>query len=130
MATSARAKQARELHDWTIQTIGLLRQLINVLSNTIDAWDMFNRIDIGYFWDNGTSQNLSPSSLRSLRSLLAIDKAFGELRHAQKTLEHTRKVCKDLAGVVSFKLPTAIALPSCWELLLTCVARTSFICRK
>ena len=98
MASGVQGKRARELYDRTVQNIELLRQLSNVLSKTTDAWDAFNRTYIGFFSENGTSQ--TPST-HCLQSLLAINKAFDELRRAQQTLEHLTDACEHLARKVS-----------------------------
>jgi hypothetical protein len=86
-------KAVREFCEWNRKVVKLLRQLIRVLSNTIEAWDEFKRKKIGYFLYDGESAMFS-TSLRP--SLMAIDTTFWELKVLQKTLEDLKtELCED-----------------------------------
>jgi hypothetical protein len=80
--------------------VKLLRQLIRGLSGTVRAWDKFQRKEIGYFLYDGES-GASSSSLK--RSLVAIDKAFSELKDLQGSLQDLKKeLCENNPQGVSY----------------------------
>jgi hypothetical protein len=39
----------RSFSEWSREMVALLRKLVNRLGNTVDAWDRFQRKDMGYF---------------------------------------------------------------------------------
>lgn len=73
--------------------VKLLRQLISVLSNTVEAWDEFKRKDIRYFRSEGEPPNNSPP-LKHL--VAAVDTAFWNLRVLRGKLQNLKKeLCED-----------------------------------
>jgi hypothetical protein len=72
---------------WNREMVKLLRQLISGLSDTVGAWDEFQRKEIGYFLYDGDSPTTS-SSLKP--SVAAVDKAFSELSGLLRKLQDLR----------------------------------------
>ena len=73
--------------------VKLLRQLISGISDTVGAWDEFQRKEIGYFLYDGDSPTTS-SSLKP--SVAAVDKAFSELSSLLRKLQDLRnELCED-----------------------------------
>jgi len=70
--------------------VEILRLLLNCLSETVWAWEGFQRREIGYF----QPENHSPTGPRSMPdcklSIEAIDKAYSELRILQCKLQAMR----------------------------------------
>jgi hypothetical protein len=101
-----RAAEMKEAFDWTLQTMGLLRQLDGVLSDTVEAWKSFNSPgeDIGYFRDTDRAA-ISPNARRSLHAIKAI---FRQLEGHQKKMVLLNKCCSDFSKAVSRN-----ALPIC-----------------
>jgi hypothetical protein len=68
-----RVKNVKKTYDWTHQTIELLTQLSDVLSETIKAWEMFTYPDgdICYFlnsrFSSGSGQDRLDLSLRVIK---------------------------------------------------------------
>jgi hypothetical protein len=89
----------KEAFDWTLQTIDLLRRLDGVLSNTVEAWKLFNSPDgdISYFRDTDAAA-ISPNAHRSLHAIKAI---FRQLQENQKTMVLLNKCCSDFSKAVS-----------------------------
>jgi len=75
--------------------VRLIRQLISGLSDTVGAWDEFERKEIGYFLYDGESPSTSsPPSLKS--SVAAVDKAFSALKVLLRKLRDLEKeLCED-----------------------------------
>lgn len=94
--SSNRDKTRQELRDfsiWSTHMVRLLRQLIGGLSDTVGAWDEFQRKEIGYFLYDGESPTAS-SSLKS--SVAAVDKAFSALKVLLRKLRDLEKeLCED-----------------------------------
>jgi len=64
--------------------VGLLRNLITKLTTTVDAWDRFQRKDIGYFLFDDDS----PTSFAFLKGLVNdVDTGFSDLSDILKSLE-------------------------------------------
>ena len=93
------AEEMKEAFDWTLQTMGLLRRLDGVLSDTVEAWKSFNSPDedIGYFHDTDDAA-ISPSARRSLHAIKAI---FRQLQGYQKRMALLNKCCSDYSKAVS-----------------------------
>jgi hypothetical protein len=73
--------------------VKLLRQLIRGLSDTVGAWEKFQRKEIGYFLHDG-KHSTAPPSLKL--SVSAVDKAFSELKELHRKLEELKKeLCED-----------------------------------
>jgi hypothetical protein len=73
--------------------VGLLRQLISGLSDTVGAWDKFQRKEIGYFLYDGESSTAA-STLKS--SVNAVDNAFWDLKDLLRKLRDLEsELCKD-----------------------------------
>jgi len=73
--------------------VRLLRQLTGRLSDTVVAWDEFQRKEIGYFLYDGESPTAS-SSLKT--SAAAIDKTFSDLKALLRKLQCLQKeLCED-----------------------------------
>jgi hypothetical protein len=89
----------KEAFDWTLQTMGLLRRLDGVLSDTVEAWKSFNSPgeDIGYFRDTDAAA-ISPNARRSLHAIKAI---FRQLQGSQKKMALLNKCCSDFSTAVS-----------------------------
>ena len=68
--------------------VNLLEQLISSLSDTVQAWEEFQRKEIGYFLYGSDSLNCS-APLRPIVD--AIDKEFSQLRDNLLKLERLRK---------------------------------------
>jgi hypothetical protein len=94
-----RATEMKEAFDWTLQTMGLLRRLDGVLSDTVEAWKSFNSPgeDIGYFRDTDRAA-ISPNARRSLHAIKAI---FRQLQGHQKKMVLLNKCCSDFSRAVS-----------------------------
>lgn len=94
-----RAAEMKEAFDWTLQTMGLLRRLDGVLSDTVEAWKSFNSPgeDIGYFRDTDGAA-ISPNARRSLHAIKAI---FRQLQGNQKKMVLLNKCCSDFSRAVS-----------------------------
>jgi hypothetical protein len=94
-----RAAEMKEAFDWTLQTMGLLRWLDGVLSDTVEAWKSFNSPDedLGYFRDTDTAA-ISPNARRSLHAIKAI---FRQLQGNQKKMVLLNKCCSDFSRAVS-----------------------------
>jgi hypothetical protein len=101
-----RTVEVKEAFDWAIQTMGLLRRLDGVLSNTVEAWKSFNSPgeDIGYFRDTDRAA-ISPNARRSLHAIKAV---FRQLEGYQKKMALLNKCCSDFSNAVSWN-----ALPIC-----------------
>src|SRR5271155_3925789 len=87
-----RTAEMKEAFDWTLQTMGLLRRLDGVLSDTVEAWKSFNSPgeDIGYFRDTDAAA-ISPNARRSLHAI----KAIFQLQGSQKKMALLNKRCSD-----------------------------------
>jgi hypothetical protein len=94
----------KEAFDWTLQTMGLLRRLDGVLSDTVEAWKSFNFPggDIGYFRDT----DKAAISQNARRSLHAINAIFRQLEGNQKKMVLLNKCCSDFSRAVSRKHPS------------------------
>jgi len=89
---SKTGQEARDYTNWNIQFLELLRQLIRRLSDTIEAWDEFQRKEIGYFLYDGESPTASPS----LRPLLhSIDRVFSKFKGYLRKLQDFEKELRD-----------------------------------
>jgi hypothetical protein len=95
--------EIKEAFDWTVQAMGLLRRLNDILSNTVEAWKSFSDPDgdIGYFRDTDTA-SISPNARRSLHTIKAI---FRQLEETQKKITNLSKCCSEFKGNVSEPLP-------------------------
>ena len=102
-----RALEMKEAFDWTLQTMGLLRRLLGVLSDTVEAWKSFSSPgeDIGYFRDTDAAV-ISPNARRSLHTIKAI---FRQLQENQKKMFLLNKCCSDFSSAVS-RSPSHFAL--------------------
>jgi hypothetical protein len=73
--------------------VKLLRQLINCLSDTVGAWEKFQRKEIWYFIDDVDSPATSPTLKPSVN---AVDDAFLDLKELLEKLRHLEKeLCQD-----------------------------------
>ncbi len=81
------------------ETVTLLRRLIGCLWNTVNAWDRFQRKDIGYFlFDDGLPTN--SSFLKD--SVNVVDNIFLDLKDILKKLQQMeRDLCQDSPQGVS-----------------------------
>jgi hypothetical protein len=71
--------------------VGLIRRLKNRLSDTVAAWDEFQRGEIGYFNDGE-----STAVLPLMNSIRAVNKAFSELKEILRKLQELeRELCDD-----------------------------------
>jgi hypothetical protein len=87
--------ELRELFDWTIQTMQLLRQLRERFARTTQAWARFSSLDgdHSFFAD-----------IRDPRSLLALDTlhvSFQDLEDLQQELASLDKSCEESKAIVS-----------------------------
>jgi hypothetical protein len=100
-----RVKDVKKAFDWTQQAIELLSQLLDVLSETIKAWDMFKSPngDIGYFTDASTLPNTQKSPLHL--SFHSIQETFEQLECLYRQLLKLDKSCKNSAQTVSRTRP-------------------------
>jgi hypothetical protein len=91
---------------WTRQTIDLLGQLQERLSETIEAWEGFNSSDgdIGYFSDIDCSPD-AQQRRNCNESIAAIKETFEILRNLQRRLVLLEKTCQNLAKAVSTVVP-------------------------
>jgi len=91
--------EMKEAFDWTLQTMGLLRWLGGVLSDTVEACKSFNSSDgdVGYFRDTDAAA-ISPNARRSLHAIKAI---FRQLQGNQKKMVLLNKCCSDFSRAVS-----------------------------
>lgn len=82
-----------------VQTIEVLRQLLDVLSETTKAWERFNlhNGDINHFSAAAFTEN----SQSAYRSLHYINKVFDNLEGLQRKLQRQETVCQDLSQAVS-----------------------------
>ena len=94
------AEDVKKSFDWTHQTMELVSQLLDVLSETIKAWDIFNSSDgdIGYFSD---IDSLDTPRFRTRLSLCAIKEIFEILEGLQRKLLFLEKSCRNSAEAVS-----------------------------
>ncbi|KIX03972.1 uncharacterized protein Z518_07525 [Rhinocladiella mackenziei CBS 650.93] len=97
-----RSAEMKEAFDWALQTMGLLRRLHGVLSDTVDAWASFSSPgeDIGYF----QSSPAAPISQQARRSLRAVRTTFRELHGYQKRLALLIVSCSDFSETLNFHL--------------------------
>jgi hypothetical protein len=80
--------------------VTLLRRLRSTLSDTVDAWDKFQRKEIGYFLFDDASPTTS-SDLES--SVSAVDDVFLDLKGIFKKLRELEdELCQDNPQGVSF----------------------------
>jgi hypothetical protein len=106
-----RTAEMKEAFDWTLQTMGLLRRLDGVLSDTVDAWNAFSSPDedIGYFCDTDEAA-ISPQARRSLHTIKAI---FRQLRGNQKKMALLNKCCSDFSRGVSREFFSLLLMGVC-----------------
>ena len=98
----------KERFDWTMQTMGLLRQLLDILSETTQAWERFcsSNGDIGYFSDLKSSLN----DRFAYEKIGAIKEAFENLTHLRYKLINLEKSCQNQAQSVSCRDPFTLVL--------------------
>jgi hypothetical protein len=91
--------EMKEAFDWTLQTMGLLRRLDGVLSDTVEAWKSFNapHEGISYFQCTDTAA-ISPDARRALCAITAI---FRQLQGYQRRIALLNKSCSDYSKAVS-----------------------------
>jgi hypothetical protein len=96
-----RAEEIKEVFNWTLKTMELLRRLDGVLSTTIEAWKSFNspHEDIDYFRE--TDRAAISSNAR--RSLHTIETIFRQLQEHQKKIFLLNTCCWDFSRAVSRK---------------------------
>jgi hypothetical protein len=94
--------------DWTVQTMGVLRRIDVVLSNTIEAWKAFSASDgdITYFGP-ALEAGISPNARRSLHNTKT---HFRQLERLQKKINHLSKCCSQFKENVSCH-PSSYLLP-------------------
>jgi hypothetical protein len=75
--------------------VKLLTKLISRLSDTICAWDQFNKNEIGHFlYDEGDHHPTASSPLKA--SVAAVEKAYSDLNGFLRKLQKLEKeLCKD-----------------------------------
>jgi hypothetical protein len=85
------AELTEERFDWYCQTVGLLSDLTNVLSETIDQLNTFFTTggDMMYFHDTGTSAVSSDAN----RWLIDIKQAIWQLETLQRRVSYLRDSC-------------------------------------
>lgn len=90
--------ELRQSYQWTQQNKNLLRHLIRVLSNQLDAWGKFSSSSgsIQYFHEQHAM-----TSLESRKSLAAAAKHFTELETYHKCLQELEKGCSETSEAVS-----------------------------
>lgn len=112
-STRFQPKDVKKICDRTQRARELLSKLINVLSATINAWEMFNAQhgDICYFLDFDSSQATSRDSVYGC--LRSINESFRELQFIQQKLILLQDSCRGLAKDVSQSqiIFFAIAIP-------------------
>jgi hypothetical protein len=109
-------QKLREFSNWSAQMVQLLTQLICGLSDTVRAWEEFQRNDIWYFID-GESPTTS-SHLES--SVRAVSKTFSHLHGIlQKLQELKKELCKDNPQGVSHP-PTPMLKTNCFRAFEKC----------
>ena len=72
--------------------VELSRQLIRLLSGTVEAWGEFQRKEIGYFLYDGESPTASPSLRPSLDN---IDRVFSNLKGCLRKLQDFEKELRE-----------------------------------
>jgi hypothetical protein len=78
--------------NWNTQMVELSRQLIRLLSGTVEAWGEFQRKEIGYFLYDGESPTASPSLRPSLDN---IDRVFSNLKGCLRKLHDFEKELRE-----------------------------------
>jgi hypothetical protein len=89
----------REIGTWNGEMVTLLRKLISKLGDTVEAWDRFQKKDIGYFmFDDGL-----PTTSSLLRfSVNEVDNVFLDLKDILRKLRKLEKgLCQDSPQGVS-----------------------------
>jgi hypothetical protein len=80
----------REIGAWNRKMVALLRRLISRLGDTVDAWDRFQRKDIGYFLfddDAPTKASLLKGSVNVVDNIfLDLKDIFRKLRQLEEEL--------------------------------------------
>ena len=86
-------KEVRKIGEWNGEMVTLLRKLISKLGDTIDAWDRFQRKDIGYFlFDDGLPTNASLLKC----SVNEVDNVFLDLKDILRKFRQLEKgLCQD-----------------------------------
>jgi hypothetical protein len=89
----------REIGAWNRKMVALLRKLISRLGDTVDAWDRFQRKDIGYFLfddDAPTKASLLKGSVND------VDNVFLDLKDIFRKLRQLEdELCQDSPQGVS-----------------------------
>ncbi|KAH8588290.1 hypothetical protein B0O99DRAFT_693577 [Bisporella sp. PMI_857] len=98
------AEDIKKSFDWTHQTMDLLSQLLDVLSETIKAWEIFNSPsgDINYFSDIYSSQDAQQP--RTRLSLRAIKETMETMEGLQQKLFLLDKSCRNSAEALQLRL--------------------------
>jgi hypothetical protein len=73
-----------------------LLELANTLSKTVDAWDEFQKSELGYFLNDHSPRDAQNSAL----SINAIKKHFKEMRDQLRILQNQEKLCNNIAREV------------------------------
>jgi hypothetical protein len=100
---------AKEAFDWIQQTTELIIRLLEVLSETIEAWEAFRAPD----GDNGYFSDMSRAPLREsvLRSFRSINQSFQALKYCQQRLVSLKESCQNSASAVSRNIIRASTNP-------------------
>jgi hypothetical protein len=92
-------REVRKLGARNGEMVTLLRKLTNKLGDTIDAWDRFQRKDIGYFLFD---DELPTTAFLLKCSINAVDNVFLDLRDILRKLRQLEKgLCQDSPQGVS-----------------------------
>jgi hypothetical protein len=87
-------KKARDFSNWSSKMGNLLTKFISRLSDTIRAWDQFQKNEIGHFLYDEEHPTTSPPHLKA--SVAAVDKAYSDLNGFLWKLQKLQKdLCKD-----------------------------------
>jgi hypothetical protein len=86
-------REVRKIGAWNGEMVTLLRKLISKLGDTIDAWDRFQRKDIGYFLFD---DELSTTASLLKCSVSEVDNVFLDLKDILRKLRQLEKgLCQD-----------------------------------
>lgn len=94
-------KYNKRVQRFSNRTIRFLHQVISHLSKTIDAWDSFQKGDLGYF---SRLESFSGRAGSYSRLLLTVEKHIAELRDLRREVEDQKHLMESIEREVSRRL--------------------------